>query len=91
MGVLPPQLNDALSGSVTWNGKVGIDLPYHADTTYHIELNGDLRNVSSHLPSPLNKPAGEAIPVNIQADGNLKSFALTGSAGSKITLTAAGY
>ncbi|WP_183071323.1 DUF3971 domain-containing protein, partial [Salmonella enterica] len=51
MGVLPPQLNDALSGSVTWNGKVGIDLPYHADTTYHIELNGDLRNVSSHLPS----------------------------------------
>ncbi|MDI5453958.1 DUF3971 domain-containing protein, partial [Salmonella enterica subsp. enterica serovar Cerro] len=83
MGVLPPQLNDALSGSVTWNGKVGIDLPYHADTTYHIELNGDLRNVSSHLPSPLNKPAGEAIPVNIQADGNLKSFALTGSAGSK--------
>ncbi|WP_262236987.1 hypothetical protein, partial [Escherichia coli] len=43
----------------------------------------DLRNVSSHLPSPLNKPAGEAIPVNIQADGNLKSFALTGSAGSK--------
>ncbi|EHR1566150.1 AsmA2 domain-containing protein YhdP [Salmonella enterica] len=83
MGVLPPQLNDALSGSVTWNGKVGIDLPYHAGATYNIELNGDLRDVSSHLPSPLNKPAGEAIPVNINADGNLKSFALTGSAGSK--------
>lgn len=83
MSILPPQLNDALSGSVAWNDKVGIDLPYHSGATYNIELNGDLRNVSSHLPSPLNKPTGEAIPVNINADGNLKSFALTGRAGSK--------
>jgi uncharacterized protein YhdP len=52
-GVLPAQVNDALSGSMAWNGKVDIDLPYHAGPTYNIELKGDLKNVSSRLPAPL--------------------------------------
>ena len=81
-GVLPEAVNEALSGSVAWDGKVGIDLPYHAGATYNIELNGDLKNVSSHLPSPLAKPAGEPLPVNIKVDGNLNSFELTGQAGA---------
>lgn len=81
-GVLPEAVNEALSGSVAWDGKVGIDLPYHAGATYNIELNGDLKNVSSHLPSPLAKPAGESLPVNVKVDGNLNSFDLTGQAGA---------
>ena len=81
-GVLPEAVNEALSGSVAWDGKVGIDLPYHAGATYNIELNGDLKNVSSHLPSPLAKPAGEPLPVNVKVDGNLNSFDLTGQAGA---------
>ena len=80
--VLPEAVNEALSGSVAWDGKVGIDLPYHAGATYNIELNGDLKNVSSHLPSPLAKPAGEPLPVNVKVDGNLNSFELTGQAGA---------
>ncbi|MDB2182431.1 AsmA2 domain-containing protein YhdP [Citrobacter farmeri] len=80
-GVLPSQVNEALGGSMAWNGKVGIDLPYHSGTTYNIELNGDLRNVSSHLPSPLDKEAGATLPVKIKATGDLRSFTLTGSAG----------
>ncbi|MFL4195011.1 AsmA2 domain-containing protein YhdP [Escherichia coli] len=79
-GVLPEAVNEALSGSVAWDGKVGIDLPYHAGATYNIELNGDLKNVSSHLPSPLAKPAGEPLAVNVKVDGNLNSFELTGQA-----------
>lgn len=67
---------------MAWDGKVGIDLPYHAGATYNIELNGDLKNVSSHLPSPLAKPAGEPLAVNIKVDGNLNSFELTGQAGA---------
>lgn len=90
MGILPTQVNEALGGSVAWNGKVGIDLPYHAGATYSIELKGDLKNVSSHLPAPLNKAAGESLPLNVKADGNLRSFDLTGNAGPKITLTATG-
>ncbi|HGX3639419.1 TPA: AsmA2 domain-containing protein YhdP [Escherichia coli] len=81
-GVLPEAVNEALSGSVAWDGKVGIDLPYHAGATYNIELNGDLKNVSSHLPSPLTKPAGEPLAVNVKVDGNLNSFELTGQAGA---------
>lgn len=61
---------------------MGIDLPYHAGATYNIELNGDLKNVSSHLPSPLAKPAGEPLAVNVKVDGNLNSFELTGQAGA---------
>ncbi|POT55064.1 DUF3971 domain-containing protein [Citrobacter amalonaticus] len=80
-GVLPAQVNEALSGSVAWSGKVGIDLPYHAGAKYNIELKGDLKNVSSHLPSPMDKSAGEPLPFAIKADGDLRSFALTGSAG----------
>lgn len=67
---------------MAWDGKVGIDLPYHAGATYNVELNGDLKNVSSHLPSPLAKPAGEPLPVNVKVDGNLNSFDLTGQAGA---------
>ena len=81
-GVLPEAVNEALSGSVAWDGKVGIDLPYHAGATYNIELNGDLKNVSSHLPSSLAKPAGEPLAVNVKVDGNLNSFELTGQAGA---------
>ncbi|EKP3048108.1 AsmA2 domain-containing protein YhdP [Escherichia coli] len=81
-GVLPEAVNEALSGSVAWDGKVGIDLPYHAGATYNVELNGDLKNVSIHLPSPLAKPAGEPLPVNVKVDGNLNSFDLTGQAGA---------
>ncbi|HFV1628577.1 TPA: AsmA2 domain-containing protein YhdP [Escherichia coli] len=81
-GVLPAAVNEALSGSVAWDGKVGIDLPYHAGATYNVELNGDLKNVSSHLPSPLAKPVGEPLPVNVKVDGNLNSFELTGQAGA---------
>ncbi|HBP7857116.1 TPA: AsmA2 domain-containing protein YhdP [Escherichia coli] len=81
-GVLPEAVNEALSGSVAWDGKVGIDLPYHAGATYNIELNGDLKNVSSHLHSPLAKSAGEPLAVNVKVDGNLNSFELTGQAGA---------
>ncbi|EPE6762517.1 AsmA2 domain-containing protein YhdP [Escherichia coli] len=80
--VLPEAVNEALSGSVAWDGKVGIDLPYHAGATYNVEMNGDLNNVSSHFPSPLAKPAGEPLAVNVKVDGNLNSFELTGQAGA---------
>ncbi|WP_436859061.1 AsmA2 domain-containing protein YhdP [Citrobacter tructae] len=80
-GVLPPQVNEAIGGSMAWKGKVGIELPYRSGVTYAVELNGDLKNVSSHLPSPLDKKAGEAVPVTIKANGDLRSFTLVGNAG----------
>ena len=81
-GVLPKQVNDALSGSVAWNGKVGIELPYNAGARYNVDIKGDLKNLASRLPSPLNKPAGQPLPVKLNVTGNLRSFDLTGAAGS---------
>ncbi len=81
-GVLPKQVNDALSGSVAWNGKVGIELPYNAGAHYNVDIKGDLKNLASKLPSPLNKPAGQPLPVKLNVTGNLRSFDLTGAAGS---------
>lgn len=39
--------------------------------------------MSSHLPSPVNKSAGEPLPVKINVAGGLSSFDLTGSVGAK--------
>lgn len=80
MDVLPKPIAESIDGSVSWKGKVGIDLPYHADARYAVDIAGDLKNVSSHLPAPLAKPSGQALPVNINVKGDLKSFALTGNA-----------
>ncbi|WP_347291548.1 AsmA2 domain-containing protein YhdP [Kluyvera georgiana] len=81
MGVLPKQLNDALKGSVPWKGNVAIELPYHGSATYKVGITGDLQNVSSNLPSPANKTVGQALPLKIDVDGNLRSFDLTGNVG----------
>ncbi len=80
-GVLPPQVNSALSGAFPWRGKVDIQLPYHGDASYRVDLNGDLKGVSSRLPAPMDKPAGEALPVAVSAKGDLRHFDLTGSLG----------
>ncbi|QIU90653.1 AsmA2 domain-containing protein YhdP [Yokenella regensburgei] len=81
-GVLPKAVNDALSGSVPWEGKVGIAIPYKGSTTYTVDITGDLKNVSSHLPSPVDKPAGMPLPVKINVEGGMDSFNLNGKFGA---------
>ena len=82
-GLLPKAVNDELSGSIPWDGKVAIELPYRGSASYKVDINGDLKNVSSHLPAPVNKSAGEPLPVKINVTGGLSSFDLTGNIGSK--------
>ncbi|MFE4113248.1 AsmA2 domain-containing protein YhdP [Kosakonia sp. YIM B13611] len=80
-GVLPPQLNDALRGSIAWKGDVGVELPHRGGTTYKVNLDGDLSNLASTLPPPMDKPAGKTLPLKVKVEGNLHSFDLTGNAG----------
>ena len=82
LGVLPKSVNELLSGSVPWKGNVAIALPYHDSATYKVDITGDLRNVSSHLPSPVNKSAGQPLALNINVGGNLQHFDLRGSLGA---------
>jgi len=81
MGVLPRQIESAVGGAVDWRGKVGIELPYHAGARYNVDITGDLKNISSQLPVPLDKKAGQPLPMKINVAGGLNSFDLTGSAG----------
>ena len=80
MDVLPKPVAESLDGTVAWNGKVAIDLPYRGSAQYKVDVTGDLKNVSSHLPAPLDKKAGQPLPMNINVQGDLNSFALTGNA-----------
>src|SRR5690606_6645519 len=70
-----------IDGAVAWNGKVAIELPYHASARYAVDISGDLKNISSRLPAPLDKKAGQPLPMKINVDGGMNSFELTGSAG----------
>ncbi|MFJ5982309.1 AsmA2 domain-containing protein YhdP [Enterobacter cancerogenus] len=81
MGVLPRQIESAVGGAVDWRGKVGIELPYHAGARYNVDITGDLKSISSQLPAPLDKKAGQPLPMKINVAGGLNSFDLTGSAG----------
>ncbi len=79
--LLPASLRSRLSGKLPWQGKVSISLPYHGGADYQVAIQGDAKDVSSHLPSPLLKDSGSAFPFEINVKGDLKSFLLSGRAG----------
>lgn len=76
---IPAAVSKQLSGHLPWQGNVNIALPHHGGARYDVTLNGNAKEVSSHLPAPLDKKAGEAMPVSIQASGDLTHFDLSGS------------
>ncbi|CAI1091676.1 Uncharacterized protein involved in outer membrane biogenesis [Serratia quinivorans] len=80
---IPQEVADALSGSAPWQGQVAITLPHKGNASYDIGVDADLRKVSSHLPSPLDKPVGEPLPLSVKVKGGLNGFMLTGSAGKQ--------
>ncbi|ATA20354.1 uncharacterized protein (TIGR02099 family) [Gibbsiella quercinecans] len=80
---LPPAAAEALQGSAPWQSKVAISLPHGGGAHYDIGLEADLKKVSSHLPSPLDKPAGQPLPLNVNVEGGLNGFRLSGRAGKQ--------
>ena len=54
MDVLPKPIQESVGGAAAWKGKVDIELPYHASAHYKVDLTGDLKNLSSQLPAPLD-------------------------------------
>lgn len=80
---MPSEFAQALDGSAAWQSQVAIQLPHKGEPSYDISVNADLKKVSSHLPSPLNKLAGDALPVSVKVNGGLQGFMLNGSAGKQ--------
>ncbi|WP_409309069.1 AsmA2 domain-containing protein YhdP [Pectobacterium sp. B1J-3] len=78
---MPKPLASQVSGAADWRSAVAITLPYKGKTTYNVDINADLTKVSSHLPRPLNKAAGERLPLQIGATGDLHGFTLNGLVG----------
>ncbi|WP_173632523.1 AsmA2 domain-containing protein YhdP [Paramixta manurensis] len=76
---LPAAIAKKVDGNVPWKGNVAITLPYKGSAQYSVDVQGDLQKVSSHLPPPLDKTAGRAVPVVVNAKGDLKHFDLSGS------------
>ena len=57
MDVLPKPIASSVDGAVAWNGKVAIELPYHAGVQYKVDITGDLKNIHSQLPRRwINRP-----------------------------------
>ncbi|MCX8958584.1 AsmA2 domain-containing protein YhdP [Erwinia psidii] len=78
MNVVPAVLRKKLAGSVGWRSNVQVTLPHGGGADYQVTMAGDLKDVSSHLPPPLDKQKGTAMPVKISAEGNLHTFNLSG-------------
>ena len=76
---LPAQFAQQLGGHLPWQGDVNITLPHQGGARYDVSLKGDAKEVSSRLPAPLNKASGEAMPIAVNASGNLQQFELSGS------------
>lgn len=82
---VPEDVAKLLSGSANWQGKVAVQLPKNGKPDYKIDVTADLKKVSSHLPSPLDKASGQSLPLQVKVVGGLDNFTLSGSAGGNNT------
>ena len=75
---LPAAAASKISGGTPWKGDVNISLPHKGTPNYTVDVNADLKDVSSHLPDPLSKKAGNSMPLLVKVKGDLHSFNLEG-------------
>lgn len=80
---LPKPVVASLDGNTGWQGNVQVTLPRHGPASYDVAVHGDLKEVSSHLPSPLNKAGGTALGLQVNAKGDERGFSLGGTLGKK--------
>lgn len=73
----PVDLTSKCFGSIYWQSRIAITLPHEGRVNYNIGIAADLTKISSHLPAPLNKPAGRTLPLRIKISGGLNNFTLT--------------
>ncbi|AHG19806.1 hypothetical protein Z042_09355 [Chania multitudinisentens RB-25] len=80
---IPPEVAKSLDGSASWQSQIAIQLPHQGEPSYEVGVNAELKKVSSYLPAPLSKSAGDVLPVNLKVQGGLNGFTLNGSAGKQ--------
>ncbi len=80
---VPTQLTSQLGGNLPWQGDVNITLLHQGGARYDVSLKSDAKEVSSRLPAPLDKVGGEAMPIAVNASGDLQQFELSGSVANR--------
>ncbi|MCG8710350.1 AsmA2 domain-containing protein YhdP [Brenneria sp. 4F2] len=78
---LPRLAADNLSGSTDWKSTVSVTLPHGGKPNYSVDVLASLDKVSSHLPAPLGKAAGENLPLQVKVKGDLNGFEVSGRLG----------
>ncbi len=81
--MMPAEITRNVSGNLAWQSQLDITLPNKGSVQYEANLNGDLKEVSSHLPSPLDKRSGQAMAVSVNAKGDLNHVDLSGVVGNQ--------
>lgn len=80
---IPPAIAAKLAGTANLQGQVNVSLPHTGGAHYNVELQGDLKSVSSTLPLPLSKTANSALAVKLNANGDLNGLTLIGHLGTE--------
>ncbi|MGV3346097.1 AsmA2 domain-containing protein YhdP [Enterobacteriaceae bacterium LUAb1] len=79
---VPAAIGHQLQGTVPWQGDVAVSLARSGGVTYHVSLKGDLKNITSQLPAPLQKTSGKAMPFKIAVTGDPGYFDMSGGLGA---------
>ncbi|WP_025246653.1 DUF3971 domain-containing protein [Candidatus Sodalis pierantonius] len=80
---LPAALMESVNGRAAWQSDIAVALPLKGETRYEVAVKSDLKNVSSHLPPPLDKSGGQPFSLAVNAKGDMHAFLLSGHAGSR--------
>lgn len=71
-----------LSGRLSWQGKVAVQLPASGGARYQVNLDGGLGAVRSRLPAPLDNAAWQGQRWQATAKGDLKRFTVQANWGA---------
>ncbi|MDZ7790227.1 MAG: AsmA-like C-terminal region-containing protein [Xanthomonadales bacterium] len=77
-------LAERISGASTWQAR----LDAHPSGGWQLEARSDLSGVALDLPRPLQKPAGESMPLDVSLRGHDSGLTFSGRLGQLISLTA---
>ncbi|MGL4858399.1 MAG: AsmA2 domain-containing protein YhdP [Enterobacteriaceae bacterium] len=80
---VPHKVAARIEGKGQWHSKIEVKLPEAGKLHYQGQVDVDLREVSSRLPAPLDKPQGAAAQWNIAVKGDDKEFTLSGAVNNK--------
>ncbi|MBS9430055.1 AsmA2 domain-containing protein [Photorhabdus akhurstii] len=70
-----PAIAKVFSGSVDWEGKIGINLPFQSKPQYDVKIDADLSQVDSYLSA---LKADELRALHILADGDMEQLRVKG-------------